>query len=110
MSTETNVYLLQLITSLSVACMQQLGKIISPITGKIERDLEQAKYSIELLRMLREKTEGNLSTDELRILDHAIYEAQMNYLDEAKKEQVSGNTPADQSPKKAEEEEKKDSI
>ncbi len=85
MAKETNTNFIQLIISLSMSCMQQLGKITNPLTGKVERNLEQAKYSIELLRMLQEKTEGNLSDEERTALENAVYESQMNYIDEVKK-------------------------
>lgn len=94
-----------LVTSFSYACWQQLGKIASPITGKIERNLEQAKYSIDLLVMLREKTKGNLTGDEEKILNEMIANLQMNYVDELKKP-----APSDEGPDKpgAPKEEKKD--
>lgn len=76
-----------LITSFYFACWQQLGKIANPLTGKIERNLEQAKYSIDMLIMLREKTKGNLTSDEERALGEAIANLQMNYVDELKKPQ-----------------------
>lgn len=74
-----------LITSFYFACWQQLGKIANPITGKIERNLEQARYSIDMLIMLREKTKGNLTDDEKKALDEAIANLQMNYVDELNK-------------------------
>ena len=51
------------------AAMQQMGKIANPLTGKVERNLEQARFSIDTLAMLREKTRGNLSDDLERLLD-----------------------------------------
>lgn len=78
-----------LITSLYFACWQQLGKIANPITGKIERNLEQARYSIDMLIMLREKTKGNLSTDEEKAIGEAIANLQLNYVDELNKPQES---------------------
>lgn len=76
-----------LITSFYFACWQQLGKIANPLTGKIERDLQQAKYSIDTLIMLREKTRGNLTDDEKKALDEAIANLQINYVDELNKPQ-----------------------
>ena len=58
----------QLVVSLHAAAMQQMGKIASPLSGKIERDMIQAKGSIDLLEMLKRKTEGNLTDDERRTL------------------------------------------
>lgn len=86
------VNFLALVTSFSYACWQQLGKIASPITGKIERNLEQAKYSIDLLIMLREKTRGNLTKEEENAINEMIANLQMNYVDELKKP----SAPADE--------------
>lgn len=76
-----------LIMSIYAACWQQLGKIANPITGKIDRNLDHAKYSIEMLSMLKEKTKGNLTDEELKTLQEMIANLQMNYVDEAKKPQ-----------------------
>ena len=74
---------LHLITMFQVAAMQQLGKVMNPVTNKIERDLEQAKFSIDIISMLKEKTKGNLSPAEEEYLGKVVFELQMNYVDEA---------------------------
>jgi hypothetical protein len=76
----------QLILSFHAAAWQQMGKVASVMTGKIERDLNMAKHSIDMLGMLEEKTKGNLTEDEEKYLTHTLYELRMNYLDEQKKE------------------------
>ena len=75
----------QLIFSLKTSAMMQLGKIANPLTGNIERNLNEAKYTIDMLNMIKEKTKGNLTDDEQKIIDDAVFELQMNYLDEVKK-------------------------
>ena len=75
----------QLVLSFHAAAWQQMGKVVSVITGKIERDMNMAKHSIDMLGMLEEKTKGNLTEDEQKYLTHALYELRMNYLDEVKK-------------------------
>lgn len=74
-----------LVTTFYIACWQQMGKVANPITNKIERNMDQAKYSIDMLIMLREKTKGNLTKEEENALGQAISNLQMNYLDEMKK-------------------------
>lgn len=76
---------LQMVLTLQTSAMQHLGKIASPFTGQVERDLLSAKAAIDMLAMLKEKTQGNLNEAESRILDRVIYELQMNYVDEANK-------------------------
>lgn len=76
---------MHLVIMFQSAAMQQMGKVMNPITKEIERDLEQAQWSIDLLTMLQEKTKGNLSDEENRFLDHVLFELRMNYVDEANK-------------------------
>ena len=83
----------QLVLSLQAGAMTQMGKVASQLTGKIDRNMDMAKNSIDLLAMLEEKTKGNLSEDELKVLNHVLYELRMNYMDEMKK----GETTTDKS-------------
>jgi len=75
----------QIVLMFHTAAMQQMGKIKNPLTDKIERDLAAAKNSIDILEMLREKTRGNLSQDEGRLLTQVLQELRLNYVDEANK-------------------------
>jgi len=92
-----NPLFLQLVLSLQSAAWYQMGKIVSPISGKIEKDLEEARISIDLLAMLQEKTKGNLVAEEKRILDNAVYALQINYVDELEKEKTEKTAAASQS-------------
>lgn len=76
----------QLVLSFHAAAWQQMGKVVSVATGKLERDLKMAKHSIDMLGMLAEKTKGNLAEDEQKYVDQALYELRMNYLEEQKKD------------------------
>jgi len=78
---------MQLVMTFQAAAWQQMGKIKNPVTDKIERTLDQARYSIDMLEMLRSKTKGNLSDDEAKFLNHVISELQLNFVDELKKEE-----------------------
>ena len=75
----------QLVLSLQAAAMQQMGKMASPLSGEVERDLNQARVSIDMLTMIQRKTEGNLSEDEKKLIDHVVYELRLNFVDESKK-------------------------
>lgn len=93
---EPDPLFLQLVLSLQMGAWQQLGKIASPVSGKVERDLQMAKMTIDLLGMIQNKTTGNLNPEEKRMLDHALYELRLNYVDESAKEEArSEETPAD---------------
>jgi len=65
---------------------QSLGKIVNPATGKIEKNLHMTKEIIEILETLKEKTKGNLTEDEDRILMATITDLKLNYVDEVSKE------------------------
>ena len=56
-----------------------LGEVPNPVTGKKEADLDQAKYIIDMMSMLKDKTKGNLSKDEDRLVEQALYELQMKF-------------------------------
>jgi hypothetical protein len=75
----------QVVLMFHTAAMQQLGKLKNPLTDAIERNLEAAQNSIDLLDMLKEKTKGNLSEEETRLLTQVIRELKLNYVDEANK-------------------------
>jgi hypothetical protein len=86
-----------LIMTFQTAAMQQMGKLKNPISDKIERDLQQAQLSIDILDMLEEKTRGNVSDDESRFLKGILQEVKLNYVDESTKEQQSADKEKTQS-------------
>lgn len=92
-SDKFDIHFYSLVSSLHMAAMQQMGKIASPITGKIERDLRQAETTIAMLDMLKNKTEGNLTKEEKQLIDRFLYELRMNYVDEAKKKEDEPTEP-----------------
>lgn len=87
---EINLFI-ALITSLASTCWMQLGKVPNPMTNKIEKELENAKFTIDLLRMLKDKTQGNLTADEERLLLSVITDLELNYADEVKRESSKSN-------------------
>jgi hypothetical protein len=104
-----NPLFLHLVISLQSAAWYQMGKTMSPVSGKIERDLVQAKVSIDLLNMLQEKTKGNLVDDEQKIIDSTVYNLQMNYIDEVEKDKKEPKAEDDNSSDKEASEESKES-
>ena len=61
-----------------------LGKMKNPMTDKIEKNLDQASYYIDLLDMLQSKTKGNVSEYEEQMLINTVSELKMNFIDEQK--------------------------
>ena len=59
MSDANDFLFMSLVINLQQASMQHLGKIASPMSGEMERNLEAAKHTIDLLDCLAAKTKGN---------------------------------------------------
>lgn len=57
-----------------------LGEVPNPYTNKKEEDTEAARHTIDILVMLEEKTKGNLSQDEQKLLESVLYELRMKYM------------------------------
>ena len=72
------------ITSLSLQALISLGEIENSFTSKKEKNLPQAKFLIDTLDLMKEKTLGNLTDDENRMLEGILYELKMKYVQEAK--------------------------
>jgi hypothetical protein len=68
------------ILSLSTSALIQLGEIQDPFTQKSTKNLPLAKQTIDLIGMLTEKTKGNLSPDEERVIEHVLYDLRMRYV------------------------------
>lgn len=60
--------------------MMFLGQIPEPVTQQRRRDLQQAKHTIDILIMLREKTQGNLTTEEEKFVQELLPQLQMAYV------------------------------
>jgi hypothetical protein len=95
---QSDPHLLQLVLSLETAAMQQMGKLQNPITGKVDRNLDLAKNSIDMLAMIEQKTGGNLTSEEESLIKRALYQLRMNYLDELKSERESKEAQPSEEP------------
>jgi len=72
------------IASLGFQTMIFLGEMPNPVTNQIEKNLKQAKFLIDTLVILRDKTKGNLSKEEDDLLSGSIYELQLRFVDLSK--------------------------
>lgn len=77
----------QLIASLHAGALQQMGKVKNPQTDAVERNLEQAEFTIDMIDMLAEKTKGNITPEEEKLLSTMVRELKLNYVDEKSKDQ-----------------------
>jgi hypothetical protein len=79
----------QLILIFHQNAMMSMGKLKNPVTDKIERDLSYTQQSIDMLEMIRDKTKNNLTPELSQMLEHALTELRLNYVDEMNKEQTN---------------------
>jgi hypothetical protein len=70
------------VLSLSTTAMYHFGDFPDPASQKAERNLAAAKQTIDILGMLRSKTEGNLDSDEKSLVDGILFELRMRYIKE----------------------------
>jgi hypothetical protein len=71
-----------LVQSLVTQILFYLGDL-SPRGVEPQLNLDMAKHNIDMLGVLEEKTKGNLSPEEQRLLDGALYETRMRYVNVA---------------------------
>lgn len=95
---------IQLVMMFQIAAMQQMGKVQNPLTQKVERNLEQARFSIDMLEMIQVKTKDSLSETEKKFLEHALFELRMNYLDETNKDKQEKEKKTSAAPESGERE------
>lgn len=79
-SAEAEIDFSGFVLSLATTGMVHLGAIPDPVSGKREENLAGARQMIAVLTVLREKTRGNLSNEESKLLDSLIYEMQMGVM------------------------------
>jgi hypothetical protein len=68
------------IFSLSTSVLIQLGEIQDPFTQKSAKNLPLAKQTIDLIGMLKEKTKGNLTPEEEKVIEYVLYDLRMRYV------------------------------
>lgn len=70
-----------LILSLGNATLIALGLATEPGKNSFSKDLEAAKYQIELLEMLQRKTKGNLTSSEEEMLTSLLYDLRLKFVE-----------------------------
>jgi hypothetical protein len=69
-----------LILSLSSSALLHLGEIADPQTGEKRTDIHMAKHSIDIIAMLKEKTEGNLTDEEHKFVESILTDLRWRYV------------------------------
>jgi Domain of unknown function (DUF1844) len=69
------------VLSLSHSALVHLGQAANPDTGRIDQSLPLARQTIDLIAMLEDKTRGNLSGDEERLVGQILFDLRMRYVE-----------------------------
>ena len=77
--------LVGLLMMLGSEALIALGEAADPVSGQRHRELPHAAGVIDLLLLLREKTEGNRSPEETQVIDELLYDLQMRYVNASKR-------------------------
>lgn len=72
------------VISLSHSALVHLGEAPNPETGHLDKSLPLARQTIDLISMLEDKTKGNLTGDEERLLAQILYDLRMRYVELSK--------------------------
>lgn len=69
-----------LILSIASSAAMSMGLAPNPASGKIEKDLNLARFNIDLLTMLSEKTKNNRTVDEDRFISTILQDLKMKFI------------------------------
>ncbi|MFP6612005.1 MAG: DUF1844 domain-containing protein [Pirellulales bacterium] len=69
-----------IVSMLASQAMLSLGTLPNPISGKQEVRLDEARHFIDLIEVLQEKTNGNCTADESKLMEGLLHELRMGFL------------------------------
>lgn len=72
------------VSSLGMQALAAMGELENPMTKKKETDLEQARYMIDIIEILQEKTKNNLTSEESQMMEGLLYQLRMLYVGKTK--------------------------
>ncbi|MCP3955303.1 MAG: DUF1844 domain-containing protein [Desulfobacterales bacterium] len=72
------------VVSLNASALMHLGLMEDPVQGGKVKNLELGKQTIDILVMLEEKTRGNLSHEEEKLLQNVLYDLRINFVKQSK--------------------------
>ncbi len=76
------------VMSLAAQALMMLGQVPNPETGQVVVNLEAARQTIDILEMLGQKTRGNLSKEEEKLLGELVASLQMAFVNKKQEERV----------------------
>lgn len=73
------------LTTLGMQAWMALGMVPNPIDNKTEENIGQAKFIIDTIEVLQQKTKGNLDKEETELLEHLLYDLRLAFVDKTMK-------------------------
>lgn len=68
------------VLSLNTAALFHMGELADPATGEKQKDLMLARHTIDTLRLLHDKTKGNLTEEEAGLLDNVLHDLRLRFV------------------------------
>lgn len=87
-SEEIEVNFFNYVASMGYQAMIFLGEVPNPMTNETEQNLRQAKFLIDTIALVNDKTKGNLSQQEDQFIKNTLHELQMKYVELAQKGKI----------------------
>ncbi|MFA5094023.1 MAG: DUF1844 domain-containing protein [Candidatus Omnitrophota bacterium] len=72
------------VTSLGMQAMIFLGEMANPVNNETKVELDRARYMIETIALIKDKTKGNLSQEEQKLIDDVLYGLRLKYAEKTK--------------------------
>lgn len=69
-----------IVSTFTMQAMLAMGLMANPVTGEQKTDMVQARFFIDLLNLMKEKTKGNLTKDEDEHISQALYQLRLAIL------------------------------
>ena len=69
------------VLSLGSSALLHLGELERPGAVGPEKDLPMAKHTIDILSMLQDKTRGNLTPEEQKLIESLVYDLKLRYVE-----------------------------
>jgi hypothetical protein len=84
MNEQATVSFSDLVLMLATMAAVHFGEVGDPVTGEKQKNMPAAGQMIDLLAVLKEKTDGNLEPDESQLLETLLYELRLRFIDASK--------------------------
>ena len=85
-----------LIYSFQMQTWMSLGKIKNPVSDKIEKDMDAAQMTIDIIDMIKEKTKNNLNEQESKFIDQVLADLKLNFVHESSNKEETKEEPKEE--------------